>query len=101
MCTVMYKNILKFVFYKHFIFNKFIFIRADGVMRTMNTDKLLKTMPLIQNQMDALLDFNVSSLHFTNAHLDAIFLAFKICKESPCILSYIKDEYFLMNSFYN
>uniref|UniRef100_A0A8C3VU05 Phosphatidylinositol binding clathrin assembly protein n=1 Tax=Catagonus wagneri TaxID=51154 RepID=A0A8C3VU05_9CETA len=31
---------------------------ADGVMRTMNTEKLLKTVPIIQNQMDALLDFN-------------------------------------------
>uniref|UniRef100_A0A2K6SYF7 Phosphatidylinositol binding clathrin assembly protein n=1 Tax=Saimiri boliviensis boliviensis TaxID=39432 RepID=A0A2K6SYF7_SAIBB len=36
---------------------------ADGVMRTMNTEKLLKTVPIIQNQMDALLDFNVM-LHF-------------------------------------
>lgn len=30
-------------------------------MRTMNTEKLLKTIPIIQNQMDALLDFNVSA----------------------------------------
>lgn len=29
-------------------------------MRTMSTEKLLKTVPIIQNQMDALLDFNVS-----------------------------------------
>lgn len=35
---------------------------VDGVMRTMNTEKLLKTIPIIQNQMDALLDFNVSDL---------------------------------------
>lgn len=34
--------------------------RADGVMRTMNTEKLLKTLPIVQNQMDSLLDFNVS-----------------------------------------
>lgn len=34
--------------------------RSDGVMRTMNTEKLLKTVPIIQNQMDVLLDFNVS-----------------------------------------
>lgn len=36
-------------------------------MRTMNTEKLLKTVPIIQNQMDVLLDFNVSFLwsHFT------------------------------------
>lgn len=31
-------------------------------MRTMNTEKLLKTIPIIQNQMDALLDFNVSAV---------------------------------------
>lgn len=33
--------------------------RADGVMRTMNTEKLIKTLPTIQNQLDALLDFQV------------------------------------------
>lgn len=38
--------------------------RADGVMRTMNTEKLLKTLPIIQNQMDSLLDFNVILLLF-------------------------------------
>lgn len=38
--------------------------RADGVMRTMNTEKLLKTLPIVQNQMDSLLDFNVSWLGF-------------------------------------
>lgn len=37
----------------------FSFRRADGVMRTMNTDKLIKTLPTIQNQLDALLDFQV------------------------------------------
>lgn len=43
------------------IFNGFPFLcRSDGVMRTMNTEKLLKTVPIIQNQMDVLLDFNVS-----------------------------------------
>lgn len=33
--------------------------RADGVMRTMNTEKLIQTLPHIQNQLDALLDFQV------------------------------------------
>lgn len=36
--------------------------RSDGVMRTVNTEKLLKTIPIIQNQMDVLLDFNVRAL---------------------------------------
>lgn len=35
--------------------------RIDGVMRTMNPEKLLKTLPIIQNQLDALLDFDVST----------------------------------------
>lgn len=33
--------------------------RIDGVMRTMSTEKLIKTLPIIQNQLDALLDFQV------------------------------------------
>lgn len=37
--------------------------RIDGVMRTMNPEKLLKTLPIIQNQLDALLDFDVSTLN--------------------------------------
>lgn len=37
----------------------FVFSRIDGVMRTMNTEKLIKTLPIIQNQLDALLDFQV------------------------------------------
>lgn len=36
--------------------------RIDGVMRTMNTEKLIKTLPIIQNQLDALLDFQVFSV---------------------------------------
>lgn len=39
-----------------------ICFRADGVMRTMNTEKLIKTLPIIQNQLDALLDFQVQEL---------------------------------------
>lgn len=38
--------------------------RPDGVMRTMGTDKLLKTLPVIQNQLDVLLDFDVRILFF-------------------------------------
>ncbi|KAM5224898.1 phosphatidylinositol-binding clathrin assembly protein isoform 5-T5 [Hipposideros larvatus] len=47
---------------------------ADGVMRTMNTEKLLKTVPIIQNQMDALLDFNVNSNELTNGVINAAFM---------------------------
>ncbi|XP_013992379.1 phosphatidylinositol binding clathrin assembly protein a isoform X9 [Salmo salar] len=47
---------------------------ADGVMRTMNTEKLLKTIPIIQNQMDALLDFNVNANELTNGVINASFM---------------------------
>ncbi|XP_024270755.1 phosphatidylinositol-binding clathrin assembly protein-like isoform X7 [Oncorhynchus tshawytscha] len=47
---------------------------ADGVMRTMNTEKLLKTLPIIQNQMDALLDFNVNANELTNGVINAAFM---------------------------
>ncbi|XP_034262812.1 phosphatidylinositol-binding clathrin assembly protein isoform X7 [Pantherophis guttatus] len=47
---------------------------TDGVMRTMNTEKLIKTVPIIQNQMDALLDFNVNSNELTNGVINAAFM---------------------------
>ncbi|XP_036450909.1 phosphatidylinositol binding clathrin assembly protein a isoform X16 [Colossoma macropomum] len=47
---------------------------ADGVMRTMNTEKLLKTLPIVQNQMDSLLDFNVNANELTNGVINAAFM---------------------------
>ncbi|XP_076832237.1 phosphatidylinositol binding clathrin assembly protein b isoform X7 [Brachyhypopomus gauderio] len=47
---------------------------VDGVMRTMNTEKLLKTIPIIQNQMDALLDFNVNANELTNGVINTAFM---------------------------
>uniref|UniRef100_A0AAY4AFI5 Phosphatidylinositol-binding clathrin assembly protein n=1 Tax=Denticeps clupeoides TaxID=299321 RepID=A0AAY4AFI5_9TELE len=47
---------------------------VEGVMRTMNIEKLLKTIPIIQNQMDALLDFNVNSSDLTNGIINAAFM---------------------------
>lgn len=32
---------------------------AEGVMRTMTTEKLLKGMPVLQTQIDTLLEFDV------------------------------------------
>ncbi|NXS10956.1 PICAL protein, partial [Neodrepanis coruscans] len=52
----------------------------DGVMRTMNPEKLLKTLPIIQNQLDALLDFDASTLssanpnELTNGVINAAFM---------------------------
>uniref|UniRef100_A0A3Q1F6V0 Phosphatidylinositol-binding clathrin assembly protein n=1 Tax=Acanthochromis polyacanthus TaxID=80966 RepID=A0A3Q1F6V0_9TELE len=47
---------------------------SDGVMRTINTEKLLKTIPIIQNQMDVLLDFNVNANELTNGVINAAFM---------------------------
>lgn len=46
----------------------------DGVMRTMNTEKLLKTLPIIQNQLDALLDFDANPNELTNGVINAGFM---------------------------
>lgn len=41
---------------------------AEGVMRTMTTEKLLKGMPVLQTQIDTLLEFDVC-LYFDSPHL--------------------------------
>ncbi|XP_017775110.1 PREDICTED: phosphatidylinositol-binding clathrin assembly protein LAP-like isoform X5 [Nicrophorus vespilloides] len=38
----------------------------DGMLRTMNTDKLLKTLPVLQTQLDSLLEFDCSLNDLTN-----------------------------------
>ncbi|XP_035384023.1 clathrin coat assembly protein AP180 isoform X2 [Electrophorus electricus] len=47
---------------------------ADGVMRTMTTDKLLKAMPTLQSQIDALLEFDVHPNDLVNGVINAAFL---------------------------
>ncbi|XP_041109175.1 clathrin coat assembly protein AP180-like isoform X3 [Polyodon spathula] len=47
---------------------------ADGVMRTMIPDKLLKGMPILQGQIDALLEFDVHPNELTNGVINACFL---------------------------
>ncbi|KAM8965866.1 phosphatidylinositol-binding clathrin assembly protein-like isoform 3-T3 [Sarcophilus harrisii] len=46
----------------------------DGVMRTMGTDKLLKTLPVIQNQLDVLLDFDAHPNELTNGVISSAFM---------------------------
>ncbi|XP_042566431.1 phosphatidylinositol-binding clathrin assembly protein isoform X5 [Clupea harengus] len=46
----------------------------DGVMRTMTTEKLIKTLPIIQNQLDALLDFQANPNELTNGVINAAFM---------------------------
>ncbi|XP_055491874.1 phosphatidylinositol-binding clathrin assembly protein isoform X14 [Leucoraja erinacea] len=47
---------------------------ADGAMRTMAPEKLLKGMPILQGQLDALLEFDVSPGELSNGVINAGFL---------------------------
>ncbi|XP_016893536.1 LOW QUALITY PROTEIN: clathrin coat assembly protein AP180 [Cynoglossus semilaevis] len=47
---------------------------AEGVMRTMSVEKLLKAMPTLQGQIDALLDFDVHQKDLNHGVLNACFL---------------------------
>ncbi|XP_019124739.1 clathrin coat assembly protein AP180 isoform X2 [Larimichthys crocea] len=47
---------------------------AEGVMRTMPVEKLLKGMPTLQSQIDALLDFDVHAKDLDNGVINACFL---------------------------
>ncbi|KAL3284339.1 hypothetical protein HHI36_018503 [Cryptolaemus montrouzieri] len=48
--------------------------KEDGMLRTMNTDKLLKTLPVLQNQLDVLLEFECSSNDLTNGIINMCFM---------------------------
>ncbi|XP_062324188.1 clathrin coat assembly protein AP180 isoform X7 [Osmerus eperlanus] len=47
---------------------------ADGVMRTMTPEKLLKGMPILQAQIDTLLEFDVHPKELNNGIINAAFL---------------------------
>ena len=40
---------------------RFIFRKDGGTLRTMNADKLIKTLPHLQQQIDSLLEFDCTS----------------------------------------
>ncbi|CAH1989572.1 unnamed protein product [Acanthoscelides obtectus] len=48
--------------------------KEDGMLRTMNADKLLKTLPVLQNQLDALLEFDCSANDLTNGVINMSFM---------------------------
>ncbi|XP_077445685.1 phosphatidylinositol-binding clathrin assembly protein isoform X2 [Stigmatopora argus] len=47
---------------------------TDGVMRTMNAEKLIKTLPIVQEQLDALLDFQANPNELTNGVINSAFM---------------------------
>ncbi|KAJ8967833.1 hypothetical protein NQ317_005867 [Molorchus minor] len=48
--------------------------KEDGMLRTMNSDKLLKSLPVLQNQLDALLEFDCSANDLTNGVINMSFM---------------------------
>lgn len=47
--------------------------KEEGSLRTMNTDKLLKTLPVLQQQLDSLLEFDCTANDLTNGEFFLIF----------------------------
>ncbi|XP_050442817.1 phosphatidylinositol-binding clathrin assembly protein LAP isoform X2 [Adelges cooleyi] len=48
--------------------------KEDGVLRTMNSEKLLKTLPVLQSQLDALLEFDCTAADLTNGVINMSFM---------------------------
>ncbi|CDQ91177.1 unnamed protein product [Oncorhynchus mykiss] len=71
---------------------------AEGVMRTMPVEKLLKGMPTLQSQIDALLEFDVHPNELTNGVINACFLLmFKdLIKLYACYNDGIINKFFQM-----
>ncbi|CAH1976914.1 unnamed protein product [Acanthoscelides obtectus] len=48
--------------------------KEEGTLRTMNTENLLKTLPILQNQLDALLEFDCSVSDLMNGVINMCFM---------------------------
>ncbi|KAK7872525.1 hypothetical protein R5R35_013764 [Gryllus longicercus] len=48
--------------------------KEDGTLRTMNAEKLLKTLPVLQAQLDALLEFDCTANDLTNGVINMAFM---------------------------
>ncbi|KAL8613967.1 hypothetical protein ACOMHN_023203 [Nucella lapillus] len=48
--------------------------KDDGLLRTMNAEKLLKALPVLQTQLDALLEFDCTPNELTNGVINACFM---------------------------
>lgn len=48
--------------------------KEDGTLRTMPTDKLLKTVPALQSQLDALLEFDCTANDLSNGVISSCFM---------------------------
>nr|XP_024217621.1 phosphatidylinositol-binding clathrin assembly protein LAP isoform X2 [Halyomorpha halys] len=48
--------------------------KEDGVLRTMNAEKLLKTLPVLQSQLDELLEFDCTAADLSNGVINMAFM---------------------------
>ncbi|KAJ8919257.1 hypothetical protein NQ315_003840 [Exocentrus adspersus] len=48
--------------------------KEEGTLRTMNSENLLKTLPVLQNQLDALLEFDCTANDLTNGVINMCFM---------------------------
>lgn len=48
--------------------------KEDGLLRTMSTEKLLRTLPVLQGQLDTLIEFDASHNELTNGVINAAFM---------------------------
>lgn len=74
--------------------------KEEGSLRTMNADKLLKTLPALQSQLDALLEFDCPANHLNNGNF-VFFLSLQIHVQtkklfdsqvlSICVLCYYSE----------
>lgn len=51
-----------------------VFRKEDGTLRTMNAEKLLKTLPALQAQLDSLLEFDCTANDLTNGVINMAFM---------------------------
>lgn len=56
------------------IFFFYLHRKEDGTLRTMNAEKLLKTLPCLQAQVDALLEFDCTANDLTNGVINMAFM---------------------------
>lgn len=64
--------ILSYVILSVFLF-VFFYRKEEGSLRTMNAEKLLKTLPVLQSQLDSLLEFDCTSNDLTNGVINMCF----------------------------
>ena len=65
--TILRMKVLHFSWY-------FVFRKEDGTLRTMNAEKLLKTLPVLQAQLDSLLEFDCTANDLTNGVISMAFM---------------------------